>query len=171
MIGTGTENVPLPAVQASYNDSTKQDPPSSALGHGALPRPRSTSDGGGPIDRQRERQLVGSLTNNVKYRVGGLIKKVSRACLCRECFADLLLSDNVDHRQWLCSAYDLVLHDGGCDCRKAPDTLYHPRAGVAGDLTRLPAERELQVPANDRDWLRRHRSIQVREVTLRPTLR
>jgi hypothetical protein len=46
------------------------------LGHGALPRPRSGSDGGG-IDRQRERQLVGSLTNSYKFKENGLVKKAS----------------------------------------------------------------------------------------------
>ncbi len=29
------------------------------------------------MDRQRERQLVGSLTNSYKFRDGGLVKKVS----------------------------------------------------------------------------------------------
>jgi hypothetical protein len=45
------------------------------LGHGALNRPRSGSDGTN-VDRQRERQLVGSLTNSYKFKSNGLIKKV-----------------------------------------------------------------------------------------------
>jgi hypothetical protein len=48
----------------------------SVLGHGALPRPRSGSDGGAGMDRQRERQLVGSLTNSYKFKENGLVKKV-----------------------------------------------------------------------------------------------
>ncbi|WVQ80981.1 hypothetical protein IAT38_003088 [Cryptococcus sp. DSM 104549] len=49
------------------------DPP--ALGQGALARPRSSSEGGGSVDRQRERQLVGSLTNSYRFKEGGLVKK------------------------------------------------------------------------------------------------
>jgi hypothetical protein len=46
-----------------------------ALGQGML-RPRSSSEGGG-VDRNRERQLVGSLTNSYKFKEGGLVKKVN----------------------------------------------------------------------------------------------
>ena len=53
------------------------------LGHGALPRPRSASDAGVVIDRQRERQLVGSLTNSHKFKGGGLVKKVGALGLGR----------------------------------------------------------------------------------------
>ena len=52
----------------------------SAFGHGALPRPRSASDGGAGFDRNRERQLVGSLVNNNKFKGGGLVKKVCLSC-------------------------------------------------------------------------------------------
>lgn len=45
------------------------------LGQGAL-RPRSLSDAG-IMDRQMERQLVGSLTNSYKFKENGLVKKVS----------------------------------------------------------------------------------------------
>lgn len=51
------------------------DPP--PLGQGALARPRSASEGGGSIDRLKERQLVGSLTNSYKFKENGLVKKVS----------------------------------------------------------------------------------------------
>lgn len=51
--------------------------PPPILGSGELHRPRSASEGGGAMDRQRERQLVGSLTNSYKFRDGGLVKKVS----------------------------------------------------------------------------------------------
>ena len=54
---------------------TVEPPP--VLGVGALHRPRSSSDGGGGVDRQRERQLVGSLTNSYKFKEGGLVKKVN----------------------------------------------------------------------------------------------
>ncbi|WWD22260.1 hypothetical protein CI109_106751 [Kwoniella shandongensis] len=47
----------------------------SPLGQGALARPRSASEGGGAMDRQKERQLVGSLTNSYKFKDGGLVKK------------------------------------------------------------------------------------------------
>ncbi|WVQ76475.1 hypothetical protein IAR50_006143 [Cryptococcus sp. DSM 104548] len=47
----------------------------SPLGQGALARPRSSSEGGGNMDRQKERQLVGSLTNSYKFKEGGLVKK------------------------------------------------------------------------------------------------
>ncbi|OWZ79134.1 cAMP-independent regulatory protein [Cryptococcus neoformans Bt85] len=49
------------------------DPP--PLGQGALARPRSASEGGGSIDRLKERQLVGSLTNSYKFKENGLVKK------------------------------------------------------------------------------------------------
>lgn len=52
------------------------DPP--PLGQGALARPRSASEGGGSIDRLKERQLVGSLTNSYKFKENGLVKKVSQ---------------------------------------------------------------------------------------------
>lgn len=47
-----------------------------ALGQGQLNRPRSTSEGGTLFDRQKERQLVGSLTSSYKFKEGGLVKKV-----------------------------------------------------------------------------------------------
>lgn len=56
------------------------DPP--PLGQGALARPRSASEGGGSIDRLKERQLVGSLTNSYKFKENGLVKKVSLVVLC-----------------------------------------------------------------------------------------
>lgn len=55
------------------------DPP--PLGQGALARPRSASEGGGSIDRLKERQLVGSLTNSYKFKENGLVKKVSLVAL------------------------------------------------------------------------------------------
>ena len=68
-----------------YNDTMAHP----VLGHGALPRPRSGSDGGGNMDRQRERQLVGSLTNSYKFKGNGLVKKVRHSHLlaltCRPC--------------------------------------------------------------------------------------
>jgi hypothetical protein len=45
------------------------------LGRGALQRPRSSSESS-PIDRQRARSLVGSLTSSYKFKEGGLVKKV-----------------------------------------------------------------------------------------------
>lgn len=45
------------------------------MSHGAM-RHRSGSEANA-IDRQRERQLVGSLTNSYKFKEGGLVKKVS----------------------------------------------------------------------------------------------
>jgi hypothetical protein len=41
----------------------------------SLSRPRSETSRLG-IDRQRERSLVGSLTNNEKFKQGGMVKKV-----------------------------------------------------------------------------------------------
>lgn len=58
-------------------DASVPRPDQSPFGSGALQRPRSQSEGGG-IDRNRERQLVGSLTSSYRFRDGGLIKKVSR---------------------------------------------------------------------------------------------
>ncbi|WVR03339.1 hypothetical protein IAU60_000330 [Kwoniella sp. DSM 27419] len=58
---------------AAYPQNTGEQPP--PLGSGPLARPRSTSEGGGGVDRQRERQLVGSLTNSYKFKEGGLVKK------------------------------------------------------------------------------------------------
>ena len=49
------------------------EPP--VLGGGALTRPRSASEGGA-IDRNRERQLVGSLTTSYRFKESGLVKKV-----------------------------------------------------------------------------------------------
>ncbi|KAK8845312.1 hypothetical protein IAR55_006025 [Kwoniella newhampshirensis] len=56
----------------SQHMGSSEPPP---LGQGALARPRSASEGGGAMDRQRERQLVGSLTNSYKFKEGGLVKK------------------------------------------------------------------------------------------------
>lgn len=57
------------ALQSSTS-STGEIP---ILAQGAI-RPRSASEGG--MDRQKERQLVGSLTNSYKFKEGGLVKKV-----------------------------------------------------------------------------------------------
>ena len=73
------------------------------LGHGALPRPRSGSDAG--VDRQRERQLVGSLTNSYKFKESGLVKKVRST-------SDIADADHVGNCQWLCPAYDILLFGG-----------------------------------------------------------
>ncbi|WWD05976.1 hypothetical protein V865_004061 [Kwoniella europaea PYCC6329] len=61
----------MDAPSSSMHDMTEPPP----LGQGALARPRSASEGGGAMDRQRERQLVGSLTNSYKFKEGGLVKK------------------------------------------------------------------------------------------------
>ena len=50
--------------------------PPPVLGSGALNRPRCSSEGGDAVDRQRERQLVGSLTSSYRFKDGGLVKKV-----------------------------------------------------------------------------------------------
>lgn len=60
-----------PPYDASRDSYQAMNP---ILGTGALPRPRSGSDGGS-MDRQRERQLVGSLTNSYKFKGNGLVKK------------------------------------------------------------------------------------------------
>ncbi|WWC57971.1 uncharacterized protein I303_100506 [Kwoniella dejecticola CBS 10117] len=57
----------IPSVMNTATDSL--------LGAGALNRARSASEGGGAMDRHRERQLVGSLTNSYKFKDGGLVKK------------------------------------------------------------------------------------------------
>lgn len=43
------------------------------LAQGAI-KPRPEGEAG--MDKQRERQLVGSLTNSYKFKEGGLVKKV-----------------------------------------------------------------------------------------------
>lgn len=58
--------------QMAMQQSTSGDIP--ILAQGAM-RLRSDSEVG--LDRQRERQLVGSLTNSYRFREGGLVKKVS----------------------------------------------------------------------------------------------
>ena len=45
-----------------------------AMAQGAM-RPRAQTDPDG-MDRNKERQLVGSLTNSYKFKQGGLVKKV-----------------------------------------------------------------------------------------------
>ncbi|WVW81627.1 hypothetical protein I302_103622 [Kwoniella bestiolae CBS 10118] len=62
----------MDAPSSSSMHGMTEPPP---LGQGALARPRSASEGGGAMDRQRERQLVGSLTNSYKFKEGGLVKK------------------------------------------------------------------------------------------------
>ncbi|WVF66293.1 hypothetical protein IAT40_001033 [Kwoniella sp. CBS 6097] len=62
----------LAIMQPSVMDTPIEPPP---LGQGALARPRSASEGGTSMDRARERQLVGSLTNSYKFKEGGLVKK------------------------------------------------------------------------------------------------
>ena len=106
IVATGTSNSPaqaLPAIipagrsappgptVAAYAESSQMGMLSSAstsdeptaLGQGELPRPRSASEGGGALDRQRERQLVGSLTSSYKFKGGGLVKKVCTIVLYR----------------------------------------------------------------------------------------
>ncbi|WVN90107.1 uncharacterized protein L203_105342 [Cryptococcus depauperatus CBS 7841] len=68
-------NLVRPSSAAQQVDGQGEDAPP-PLGQGALARPRSASDGGASIDRQKERQLVGSLTNSYKFKEGGLVKKV-----------------------------------------------------------------------------------------------
>ncbi|OCF33175.1 hypothetical protein I317_02362 [Kwoniella heveanensis CBS 569] len=62
-----------PSHSSSSQHVSGTEPP--PLGQGALARPRSASEGGASIDRARERQLVGSLTNSYKFKEGGLVKK------------------------------------------------------------------------------------------------
>ncbi|WRT63484.1 uncharacterized protein IL334_000389 [Kwoniella shivajii] len=65
-----------PSVMDAPSSSAQgyaQPPP--PLGQGALLRSRSASEGGGGLDRNKERQLVGSLTNSYKFRSNGLVKK------------------------------------------------------------------------------------------------
>ncbi|ODN96948.1 hypothetical protein I350_07923 [Cryptococcus amylolentus CBS 6273] len=62
----------LPHINTSIAEANGEPSP---LGQGALARPRSSSEGGGNMDRQKERQLVGSLTNSYKFKEGGLVKK------------------------------------------------------------------------------------------------
>lgn len=71
-------------MAATGGPSQNVNDPPPVLGGGALHRPRSSSDGGGAVERQRERQLVGSLTNSYKFKDGGLVKKV-RAYLSLSC--------------------------------------------------------------------------------------
>lgn len=64
-------------LEPSLSDSPPDHPADNALfGQGEL-RPRSSSDAA-RIDKQRERQLVGSLTNDTRFKANGLVKKVSR---------------------------------------------------------------------------------------------
>lgn len=73
------------------------------LGGGALNRPRSAIDGR-RMTRDRERQLVGSLTNSTVFKEGGLVKKVSGFK------APVLIADHVGDNQQLRSTYGVVLH-------------------------------------------------------------
>ncbi|WWC85636.1 uncharacterized protein L201_000502 [Kwoniella dendrophila CBS 6074] len=64
-----------PSVMDAPSSSVQGISDSSILVQGALARPRSASEGGGAMERQRERQLVGSLTNSYKFKGNGLVKK------------------------------------------------------------------------------------------------
>ncbi|ORX34544.1 Gti1/Pac2 family-domain-containing protein [Kockovaella imperatae] len=72
-ISSGHNTSPIQSSPSIDQNSRLEEP--SAFGHGALPRPRSASDGGSNLDRQRERQLVGSLVNSSKFKDRGLVKK------------------------------------------------------------------------------------------------
>jgi hypothetical protein len=64
---------PGPWAQSREMESSSSSEIIPILAQGAI-RPRSSSEGG--MDRHRERQLVGSLTNSYKFKEGGLVKKV-----------------------------------------------------------------------------------------------
>lgn len=70
--GQDPQSATMPPPLSS--DLSVPRPDQSPFGTGALQRPRSQSDGGN-MDRNRERQLVGSLTSSYRFREGGLIKK------------------------------------------------------------------------------------------------
>lgn len=144
-----TDKKPNPTTPAS--SSPQQNSPllglegHSILGHGALPRPRSGSDGAN-IDRQRERQLVGSLTNSYKFKGNGLVKKVGP----NQRIA--LTLDHVGDREWFCSAHDFVLFGRGCAPWKAAQSLYRARTRRLGDIPGISAQAKLSIPAHDRGW-------------------
>jgi hypothetical protein len=79
--GTPANNSPPPNRQimgppGTFAESSRMaavvDGP--AMAQGAM-RPRAQTDPDG-MDRNKERQLVGSLTNSYKFKRGGLVKKV-----------------------------------------------------------------------------------------------
>jgi hypothetical protein len=71
----GARNDADPGDQAGVADGAKSEGQT-------LSRPRGETTRLG-IDRQRERSLVGSLTNSYKFKAGGMMKKV-RLAFCME---------------------------------------------------------------------------------------
>ncbi|KZV75018.1 hypothetical protein PENSPDRAFT_572106, partial [Peniophora sp. CONT] len=69
------EEAPAPAAAAAAASSSSSAADSSKAGDAhSLSRPRAETSRLG-IDRQRERSLVGSLTNDDKFKPGGMVKK------------------------------------------------------------------------------------------------
>jgi len=75
---------------------------------------RSRADGMGVnVDKQRERTLVGSLTNSYKFKPDGLMKKVSFVEFL-SISVDVFLLDFFRHYWWCCPAFDFLLQSRGC---------------------------------------------------------
>ena len=96
------------------NRSARADPDDSDVlkPDGTLSRPKSDVATVG-IDKQRERTLLGSLTNSYKFKPDGLMKKV-RSILFRD-FLRLTCAPDIFLDNWRrCATFDFVLQDRRC---------------------------------------------------------
>jgi hypothetical protein len=121
----------------------------------STPRSRCASDAqpGESLDKNRERQLVGSLTNSYKFKEGGLVKKVSDRSgelvddgVSADLFVSTRLSDHVCQRQWVRTTHGLVLLSRRCLEWETTNTFLHLRISLARDQPRVHAETKFQVP-------------------------
>ncbi|KAI7850872.1 Gti1/Pac2 family-domain-containing protein [Circinella umbellata] len=71
----GEKRYSITATSAAAAGDMRQRSYSADHGMGGASSPTSDAGGGGSVDRSRERQLVGSLSDSYKFRADGLIKK------------------------------------------------------------------------------------------------
>jgi hypothetical protein len=137
--------------QQQHQQQMHQPPPYSQYldGTDEIGRPRSGSEGskGGNFDRTKERQLVGSLTNSLKFKDGGLVKKVrlfhDHSTVHHCSMFDCLTIDDVCQRQRICTTYGLVLLCRGRSCRSLTDSINNPGTHGFGNQSRVSSQAEL----------------------------
>lgn len=106
--GAGHRGRPAPE---EVNDESQYNVEGVKVEGQSLSRPKSDVSHLG-VDRQRERTLVGSLTNSYKFKANGLMKKVSEYTTICYLGADCKGADILAYNWWRRPASDLVLQSG-----------------------------------------------------------
>lgn len=114
--GAGHRGVRVDPPEPPVNEHSQYNVDGARLEGQSLSRPKGESGSLG-LDRQRERVLVGSLTNSYKFKTDGLMKKVGPRCLLpltTPFFSRFSPSDLFPHHRRCLTAPHLLLQNRRC---------------------------------------------------------